>query len=67
MWQEQTFGAEQPVCDPVPQVEGAAPPTADLMVMALPNAFQVKVSNASVRLDRSGPSMEPRPARPVGV
>ena len=43
-WQEQVFGAEQPVCDPVPQVAGAAVPTAKLKPIALPNAFQVTVT-----------------------
>ena len=35
------------MCDPVPVVEGAAPPAATLYEMALPNAFQVRVTNAS--------------------
>lgn len=45
-WREQVFGEEQPVCDPVPVEEGAAPPAATFVPMALPNAFQVAVSNA---------------------
>ena len=41
------LGADQPVCDPVPVVPGAPPPTAMLEPMVYtPNAFRVTVSEA---------------------
>ena len=51
-WQERAaelaaraVGAEQPVCDPVPTVLGAAQPTAVLEPMVMPNTFKVTVSD----------------------
>ncbi|MYF33344.1 MAG: hypothetical protein F4217_08105 [Acidimicrobiaceae bacterium] len=41
------LGAEQPVCEPVPVVPGASPPTVLLEpMMYQPNAFRVTVSEA---------------------
>ena len=45
-WQEQVFGEGQPVCDPVPPVEGATAPTATWEPLEPPNSFLVKVTNA---------------------
>ncbi|MYF33347.1 MAG: hypothetical protein F4217_08120 [Acidimicrobiaceae bacterium] len=45
-WQEQVFGADQPVCDPVPMVLGVAAPTAALEPLEPPNSFLVTVTGA---------------------